>query len=266
MSKVGNVALDRLTAGDLSLGVVLRQARSVETATIMHSAGFDWLFIDLEHNSMSIETASELSVGCLNAGIAGIVRVPEFQYWMATRALDGGAQGVVLPHVDTAEQAREVVRQLRYPPIGRRSISSMQVHVGFEHIPVGELTRQLDKRFLIAVMLETEEAIENCEEIAAVDGIDVLMIGGNDLCFDMGIPGEVLNPRVIAAFERVAAACRTHGRHPGLGGVRTEEELKVYFDKGYRFILAANDVTMLVNAGKARTSGLRALINETDKS
>jgi 2-keto-3-deoxy-L-rhamnonate aldolase RhmA len=255
-----NIALEKLRQQELSLGVVLRQARSVETAKIFETAGFDWLFLDLEHNSMSIETACEMSVAALDAGIAPLVRVPENQYWMATRALDGGAQGIIMPHVDTPEQAREVVRQLRYPPVGRRSISSMQVHVNFRSIPVGQLTQELDQEFLIAIMLETETAIENCEAIAAVNGIDVIMIGGNDLCFDMGIPGDVMNPKVVKAFERVADACGKHGRHAGLGGIRKPEQLKVYFDMGYRFILAANDVTLLVDAGQKRTAALRALI------
>ena len=257
---MGNVALEKLRRQELSLGVVLRQARSVETAKIFETAGFDWLFLDLEHNSMSIETACEMSVGALDAGIAPLVRVPENQYWMATRALDGGAQGIIMPHVDTVEQAREVVRQLRYPPVGRRSIASMPVHVGFRPVPVGDLTRQLDQDFLIAIMLETVQSIENCEAIAAVEGIDVVMIGGNDLCLDMGIPGDVMNERVVRAFERVAAACKKNGKHAGLGGVRKPEDLKVYFDMGYRFILAANDVTMLVDAGRKRTDALRALV------
>lgn len=257
---MANIALEKLKNGELSLGIVLRQARSVETAKIMEAAGFDWLFLDLEHNSMSIETASEMSIAALNSGIASLVRVPEFQYSMATRALDGGAQGIIMPHVDTAEQAREVVRQLRYPPIGRRSISSVQVHVDFRSLPVGELTRELDKNFLIAIMIETMEGVENCEEIAAVEGIDVVMIGANDLCLDLGIPGDVMNPRTVAAFERVAAACKKHGRYAGLGGVRTAEELNVYFKMGYRFILAANDVTLLINSGRQRTQALRALI------
>lgn len=257
---MANVALDRLRRGELSLGVVLRQARSVETARIMETAGFDWLFLDLEHNPMSIETASEMSVAALGTGIAPLVRVPEGQYWLATRALDGGAKGIVMPHVDTAEQAAEAVRQLRYPPVGRRSISSMQVHVGFRDMPVGELTRELDRDCLIAVMLETAAAIDACEAIAAVPGIDVVMVGANDLCLDMGIPGRVMDERVVAAFERVARACQANGRHAGLGGVRRPEDLSVYVGMGYRFLLAANDVTMLVAAGQARTAALRALL------
>ena len=257
---MSNLALDRLRQNELSLGIVLRQARSVETAKIMETAGFDWLFLDLEHNSMSIETACEMSVAALDTGIAPIVRVPEGQYWMATRALDGGAQGIVVPHVDTVEQAREVVRQLRYPPVGRRSISSMQVHVNFRSVPVGELTKLLDEEFLIAVMLETAEAVENCEAIAAIDGIDVILVGANDLCLDMGIPGEVMHERVVAALERVAKACSQTGRHAGVGGIRTPEDLARCIAMGYRFILAANDVTLLVAAGQARTETLRKLL------
>lgn len=254
-----NPALDRLSRDELSLGVILRQARSAEIARVMRTAGFDWLFFDLEHNSMSIETVGEMCSAALGSGIAPIVRVPERQFSMATRALDGGAQGIVMPHVDTPEQAREVVRQLRYPPLGRRSISSMQVHLDFRSVPVAELVANLEPDTLIAVMLETREAIGNCEAIAAVDGIDVVMVGGNDLSADLGVPGQVAHPDVREAFRRVALACRRHGRHVGLGGVRKEEELKPLFDQGYRFILAANDVAMLVEAGARRSATLRAL-------
>jgi 2-keto-3-deoxy-L-rhamnonate aldolase RhmA len=93
-----------------------------------------------------------------------------------------------------------------------------------------------------------------------VDGIDVVMIGANDLCLDMGIPGDVMNDRVIAAFERVAAACKSNDRYSGLGGIRRPEDLARYFAMGYQFILAANDVTMLIAAGQSRTHELRSLI------
>jgi 4-hydroxy-2-oxoheptanedioate aldolase len=260
VEKTMNVALQRLREGHLSLGIVLRQARVSETARIMETAGFDWLFLDLEHNPMSLETVSDISVAALGSGIAPLVRVPEGQYWMATRALDGGAQGIIVPHVENVEQAREVVRQLRYPPVGRRSISSMQVHVGFRHVPVGQLTEQLDEQFLLAIMLETAEAVEKCDEIAAIDGIDVILVGANDLCLDMGIAGDVMHERALAAYEKVASACRKHGRFAGLGGVRKPEDLSRCFSMGYRFILAANDVTLLVDAGKARTEALRKLV------
>src|SRR5713226_89882 len=113
---VTNLARERLEGGELSLGVGIRVVRSVEVAKAMKSAGFDWLFIDLEHGVFSIESASQICVAALDAGIAPIIRVPNGQYSIATRLLDNGALGIVVPHVETAEEARHIVEKLQYPP------------------------------------------------------------------------------------------------------------------------------------------------------
>src|SRR5947208_15655855 len=118
-----NAARDRLDKGELALGVILRQARTVDIAPIMQAAGYDWLFLDLEHNSMDLDMAVQISVAALGVGIAPVVRVPARQLWMATRVLDGGGLGIVMPHVDTPEEAQAVVRALRYPPQGHRSVA-----------------------------------------------------------------------------------------------------------------------------------------------
>src|SRR5918912_4202649 len=120
MATLRNAARDRLDKGELALGVILRQARTVDIAPIMKAAGYDWLFLDLEHNSMDLDTAVQIAVAALGAGIALIVRVPAGQFWLATRVLDGGALGIVIPHVDTADEAREIADRLRYPPQGHR--------------------------------------------------------------------------------------------------------------------------------------------------
>ena len=124
-----NPARERLEAGELALGVGIRQSRTVDIAAIMKACGYDWLFLDLEHNSMDLDTAVQISVAALGAGIAPIVRVPAGQFWLATRVLDGGALGIVMPHVDTAEEAREIADRLRYPSarpplVGRRIAAS----------------------------------------------------------------------------------------------------------------------------------------------
>src|SRR6266699_3660684 len=113
-----NAAKARLDAGELALGVILRQARTVDIAGIMKSCGYDWLFIDLEHNSMDLDTAVQIAVAALGAGIAPVARVPEGQLWLATRFLDGGGLGIVVPHVDTPAEAQHIAASLRYPPLG----------------------------------------------------------------------------------------------------------------------------------------------------
>src|SRR5437763_12236802 len=126
-----NAAKERLDAGELALGVILRQARTVDIAPIMKSCGYDWLFLDLEHNSMDLDMAVQISVAALGVGIAPVVRVPAGQLWMATRVLDGGAPGIVMPHAGTAEEARQVAQALRYPPQSHRSVAGGLPHFGY---------------------------------------------------------------------------------------------------------------------------------------
>src|ERR1700733_15462265 len=117
MATVRNVAREKLEQNHLSLGCGVRMTRSVEIAIAMRTAGFDWLFLDLEHGTMSIDAAAQIAVAALDAGIAPIVRVPNGEYSIATRVLDNGALGIVVPHVDTAAEAREGVQKLKYPQI-----------------------------------------------------------------------------------------------------------------------------------------------------
>src|SRR6202030_2085699 len=127
---VRNPARERSKNGELCLGIGLRQARTVDIAAAMASCGFDWLFIDLEHGTMPLDIAVQISCAALTAGITPLVRVPSGQYALATRALDGGALGIVMPHVDTAEEARVVVDHLKYPPLGHRSMAGGMGYFG----------------------------------------------------------------------------------------------------------------------------------------
>ena len=256
---VQNLARERLLAGELSLGVGIRQSRTVDIAKVMKTAGFDWLFIDLEHSAMSLATACEISVAALDAGIAPLVRVPQRQHWMATRALDNGALGIVAPHVDTPQEAREIVEHLRYPPEGHRSIGGAMPHFGFRPVKADELTRTLNAASLVVVMLETPRAIDNAESIAAVPGVDVLLIGTNDLALEMGIAGDVGHERIVGAYQRVIDACRNHAKWPGMGGVYGEELMKRYIAMGMRFVLSGNDQGLLMAAASQKAAFLRHL-------
>lgn len=254
-----NTAKNRLEAGDLALGVGLRQARTADVGKIMKTCGYDWLFIDMEHNSMSIDTAVQISVAAQDAGIAPIVRVPGFEHFHATRALDGGALGIVAPHVDTPEVAAEMVRNCKYPPAGRRSVTGRLPQVDFAAHPQHEVIRAVNAATLVVVMVETPTAVENVEAIAAVPGIDSVLVGTNDLCTEMGIPGAVGDPRIQAVMERVVAACRTHGKYPGLGGVYEPPWMERYVRMGMRLILCGNDLSFMMGAAQERSTHLRAI-------
>ncbi|HHZ66746.1 MAG: aldolase/citrate lyase family protein [Alphaproteobacteria bacterium] len=259
MTHIRNIARERLEAGELAIGMGVRQARSVDIGKIMKTCGYDWLFIDMEHGSMSVDDTVQISIAAADAGITPIVRVPGFQHFHATRVLDGGALGVVFPHVDTAEIANELANFCRYPPRGHRSVVGALPQIDFRSLPVSEATQAINNAVLVVVMLESPEAIERVEEIAAVDGVDVLLVGTGDLCMEMGIPGQVDSPKVVQAYEKLIAACHRNGKYPGLGGVYKPELMESYIGMGMRFILSSNDLAMMMAASTERASFLRGL-------
>ena len=257
---IQNTALSRLRSGDVAVGVGLRQARTVDIAMAMKTAGFDWLFIDMEHNSMDLDSAVQICNTARLAGIAPVVRVPGFQHFHASRVLDGGAQGIVFPHVDDAKTAAELVDFCRYPPEGHRSISGSLPQLDFENHPLDAAAKAINQSTLLVFMLESPEAIANADEIAAVPGVDALLIGTNDLTMEMGIPGELDHPDVVAAYEAMITACTTHDKYPGMGGVYQPALLQKYIGMGVRLVLAGSDLSLLMAAGKARVADVRAAL------
>lgn len=254
-----NPAKARLKAGELALGIGLRQCRTVDIAPAMATAGMDWLFIDLEHGTLTLDTAMQLSVAANSAGISPLVRIPYGQYDMATRALDGGAAGIIMPHIDTADEARVMVDRLRYPPSGHRSVAGLMPQLDFKSMPLADAARIVNDGLLLVAMLETPKAIANAETIAAVEGIDVLLIGTNDLTMEMGIGGQLMHDDVKAAYTAAAKACARHGKWLGMGGVYSDEGIAAYTALGSRFILTGSDLSFLLASVSARSRAVRSL-------
>src|SRR6266513_372827 len=232
-----NLAKQRLKEGRLALGLGLRQARTVDIA-------------------------AQIAAAAPGMGVTPIVRVPGHEHYHATRLLDNGAQGIVAPHVDDAAQARRIAEACLYPPLGKRSIPGAQPQLAFKPIAPAEATRLVNEQILVVVMLESPRAIENAEAIAAVPGVDVLLIGTSDLCAELGILGQVGDARVEAAYRRVIDACRRHGKHPGMGGVYDPPHMEKYVRMGMRFILGGSDLSLLMAAAKERAGFLRKAAGE----
>ena len=258
MKSILNTARQRLEKGELAIGVGIRHSRSVAIAKIMKTAGYDFLFIDLEHSTMPADTATQISLAALDAGIAPLVRVPEKEDGLAVQVLNGGAMGVIMPHIDTAEEAKAVVSSQKFPPVGNRSVGGALAQFDYGHVNMKEATRQLNEQSLVIVQLETELAIANADSIAAVDGVDVLMIGVGDLTAEMGIQGQSGHARVVAAFETVVTACKKHGKWVGMGGVEAEDLVAKYIALGVRFHLFGNDISLMLIAGRQKTDFMRS--------
>jgi len=261
MPTITNPAKQRLQQGQLALGMGVRGLRGVEVGRVMKTAGYDFLFIDLEHGAASVETAFQISVGALDAGIAPLIRVPNGELALGTRCLDGGGLGIVIPHVDTADEARAMVDAFRFQPLGHRSIGGGYPQFGFAAVPAQEVVKALNDATLVVAMMETPRAIENADAIAAVPGIDVLLMGTNDLCLEMDIPGQLDNERVVAAIDTVIGACKKHGKWPGLGGVYGKELMKRYIGRGMRFVLCGSDLSVLLAAAQEQAGFARGCLS-----
>ena len=254
MSVVPNHALRQLRAGKLAIGLGVNLARTVNIGQLGKTCGFDWLFIDGEHSSLDLDTTAQIASAALGAGITPVVRVAGLEHWHASRILDNGAQGIVYPHIDAKEQAMRAASACRYPPVGKRSMGGALQQVGFASMPVGDVARAVNEETLVVAMIESPQGVENCDAIASVPGIDALLIGTNDFCFECGIPGQFNDARVIDAYKKVIAACRKHGKFPGMGGLYTPELLERHIAMGVQLVLSGSDFSLLQQAATARAS------------
>lgn len=256
-----NSAKQKLSAGKLVLCMGLRQARSPDIAMIAAECGFDSIYADMQHSPLSLETVSAICVGALGQGITPLVRPPSHAGDAISRALDGGAQGVIMPDVNDAAQARSIVDHGRFPPFGHRSVMGATPALAYRPLPLGEINQTLNAETLIVVMLETPQGIANANEIAAVPGVDMLLIGSNDLCTELGILGQLRHPKLREAYEAAAKACKAHGKTLGVGGIRGDLELQRDLVKlGARFIIAGNDTAYLAAAARKDVEALRGLV------
>jgi len=259
-ASIENRAKRKLAAGELVLCLGLRQSHTVDIAMIAAQCGFDALFVDMEHSPVSLETTSMLCAASPGLGVTPLVRVPGHESHWASRVLDGGALGVIVPHVNDRAQAAAVVEHCRFPPLGHRSVMGTGPALGYRALPLREVNERQNAETLVIVMLETPQGIANADAIAAVPGIDMLLIGSNDLCTELGIPGELRHPRLREAYETAAKACRAHGKALGMGGVRGDLELQADLVRlGTRFILAGNDVNYLAAAARKDAEALRTI-------
>jgi 2-keto-3-deoxy-L-rhamnonate aldolase RhmA len=252
MAPIPNVTLAKLRAGKIAIAFSVHHLRSVSVPMVARAAGFDWLFIDMEHGALSVQEATQLCIAALPTGITPVVRVCGGAFDEGTRALDNGAQGLVIPHISTPAQAKRVVDAFRFPPLGSRSWGGGLAVYGYANVDSVTAQAQLDNDVLICCMIETAEAVANAEAIAAMPGIDALLIGSSDLTTDMGMSDQFGHEKIQAAYETVINACRKHGKHPGMGGIYDQEWAARYTKMGARFNLGGSDAMFIMQAASAR--------------
>jgi 2-keto-3-deoxy-L-rhamnonate aldolase RhmA len=258
---ISNRVKDRIGHGEVALCMAVRFARTADIGMIADSCGFDSIFIDIEHAAIPVDIAAQMCAAALPLGITPLARIPGHDFDMAAQLLDAGALGIVCPQVDTAEQAKALVDACKFAPAGHRSVSGPGPLQYYRPTPLGEINAQANALTLVIPMLETAKGIANAAAIAAVPGVDILLIGSNDLSAELGIPGDLHHAKIRAAYEATAAACKKHGKCLGIGGVRGDDALMADLVKlGGRFIIAGLDRGYLMQAAKADVASIRKAI------
>ena len=202
---VRNRVREKLARDEVVASMTARLVRGIEVAQIAATPGFDSLYVDLEHGPLTIDGTGQIMLAALAVGVTPFVRVPALTPEYVGRVPDAGALGIIAPHVHSAEQARAVVRMAHFPPLGTRSTAGHLPYFGFRTWPAKVGDPVLDAATMVIPMIETLEALEKVDEIVAVDGVAMVLVGTNDLTAEMGIPGEMETPGSMIGLGRTGS-------------------------------------------------------------
>jgi 2-keto-3-deoxy-L-rhamnonate aldolase RhmA len=242
----------RLKRREKLLGTMVTLA-SGASAEVLAGLGFDWLFVDGEHGPLETRELTEI-LQAVGDKTACIVRVPQAAEVPIKKALDLGAHGIIVPQVNTAEQAADVVRWSRYAPEGERGVGLARAH-GYGQ-KFRDYLSAANREIAVIVQAEHARAVENIDAIARVAGVDAVLVGPYDLSASLGKMGQVDDAAVVAAIDRVTAACRGAGMPLGIFGV-TAAAIRPYAARGYSLLVAGVDTLYLANGAKALLAELR---------
>ena len=249
----------KLKNGEPVFGIMIKEARNINIAEILEIAGFDYFVIDMEHAFYDMSDITEILQFARKIEITGVVRIPRLDYAYVAKTLDMGAEGIWVPHLDTEAQARDLVRFGKYPPEGIRgaAVPVFRQKERQEFKQAAEYFRTVNDETLLIAQIEGREAIGNIEAITAVPGIDVAMMGTQDLSLDMGYPGQETHPEMKAAIQKVVEACKKNGKASG-NHIASIDELRYWIGQGMRMITYSYETNLIIEKGRDALKALKA--------
>lgn len=258
---VSNPWRDRILKGQVCSVMSVKYAITNEIAMMTKMAGMDGMFIDMEHSVLTMREVSQLVTACNYVGVSPIVRIPSKSHWHLSRVLDAGAAAVVIPHCETVEQVQEIVKDAKYAPLGRRGCAGNQPILNFQAVPTLTQNELLNRETMVIPMIETPGAVALADEFLAIPGVDGILVGSNDLCTDLEIPGQYDNPVYIDSVTKIVQAGVRAGKPIGIGGIGGRLDLlEKFFTLGATWSLSGADGSML-QAGMQRLGMTYADIN-----
>jgi len=256
-----NVILDRLARGEPVMSLGVRAARTVDIVKVAQATGHHLIWIDLEHSTMSIDVAAQMCSAAGDAGVVPFVRVPEREYGVIGRLLDGGAVGIMAPRVETAEQAQEIARACRFAPAGVRSQIVGLPLFGMRKVPPPAHNQLANRATVVMILLETELGFRNVEAIAAVEGVDIVGSGSNDFSAELGALGNYRHEKILSAYAAAIKGCAKAGKPFAVGGVGDMGYVKAMIQDGAApFLYSAIDSEFLRDALQEKVASVLAAL------
>ncbi len=252
-----------LAQGGVAIGTNVFEFGTTGIARIAMTAGADFVMFDMEHTGWGIDTIRTLMATTRAADLVPLVRPPAIQYHMISGPLDVGAMGLLLPMVETEEQARHIVHSAKYVPQGGRGAAFGFPHDDYQGGDPAAKMKSANDELLLIALIETAKGVENADRIAAVDGIDLLWIGHYDLSNSLGIPGQFTHPRFRDAVARVLAASQHHGKAAGYMASNVEEG-RALLAQGFRCLAYSGDIWIYGEGLSRAITALRETVGASD--
>ncbi len=261
MQPEANHTKNILRQGQTAFGTMATTFRAPSLVPMMAASGWDYLILDNEHNAFDSETIQHLALIASYEKINLLVRIPSLEYHHVARTLDLGVDGLIVPHVETREEAELLIRSSKYFPLGERGASRSAKSARYPDLKSQEYLEWANREILIAVQLETIKGVSRADSILSVDGIDAVMIGPFDLSQSLGCPGEMDNPEVVSACMEVIKACERNNVSSGIH-IQSVEDAGKWISKGMRFITCKSDAELFNQASNATVAGLKDLVRD----
>lgn len=256
-----NVLKAALRDGKTVSGPIMEEVRTVGVIKLVALGGHDFVWLDTEHSMLEWDTLLTLVQYSLAIGITPLVRVTDLEYSLVARTLDLGAQGVIIPRVETREEVERAVSYVKYPPVGRRGAGG-RARYAYEPLGAGEAVERANAETMVVVQVESPQAVANLDAIASVPGLDVVCVGPQDLSINLGLPGQFDHPSFIETLTNIVEICTRHGIPVGMVG-REASAFRQWVELGFRFLVCGSDGQYIAQGAARDVQMLREITANT---
>lgn len=251
-----NLVKQALADGKVTIGTQVAHFPTPDLMPLLAAAGLHWVFLDAEHGGLDLQRIRDLCWAAVPTPLCPVVRVADLQYALIARALDCGAQGIILPRVESPDLLTQAVRWTKFPPMGIRGFGISPHHLLYNAGTMPEIIEHLNAHTMVVLQIETQLAFERRDELLSVPGIDAVLVGPADLSVSLGVPGQFQHPEVVRTIEAIRDSCVAHGVAPGIH-VRTLELATFWRERGMRFLSCSNETGLLLERARQVTQALQ---------